>query len=64
MDDLNEPSDTNNEQVWAEEAERRFEELREGKASPIPSEGVFREVRSKLRRQDGSASPSSSSTKS
>lgn len=37
------------ERLWAEEAERRLEELRQGKAREIPSEEVFARARA-LRR--------------
>lgn len=33
--------------AWAEEAERRFEELHSGKTDAIPAEQVFKEARSK-----------------
>ncbi len=46
---LDEHVDEGDEQVWAEEAERRYEELRTGKASPILSEQVFQEARARLR---------------
>ena len=34
--------------AWAEEAERRYEELRSGVAEGIPAEEVFARVRSRL----------------
>jgi putative addiction module component (TIGR02574 family) len=37
------------ERLWAEEAERRLEELRQGKAKEIPAEEVFARARA-LRR--------------
>lgn len=37
------------EAVWAEEAERRYEELKAGVVQAIPSEQVFQEARSRLR---------------
>jgi putative addiction module component (TIGR02574 family) len=30
--------------LWAEEAERRVEELKTGKVKPLPGEEVFREI--------------------
>ncbi len=36
-------------QAWAEEAERRYRELKAGVVEAIPSEEVFRKVRSRLR---------------
>ncbi len=35
------------EQAWAEEAERRYEELRDGSLEALPAQQVFAEVRSK-----------------
>jgi putative addiction module component (TIGR02574 family) len=46
---LDPPEEVDAEQVWAEEAERRYEELRRGTASPVSSEQVFQEARSRLR---------------
>jgi|GEM_PF-6516310 len=37
------------EQTWAEEAERRYRELKTGVVEAVPSEEVFRAVRSRLR---------------
>ncbi len=36
-------------QAWADEAERRYQELRSGTVQAIPSEEVFARVRSRLR---------------
>lgn len=33
------------EQAWAEEAERRYEELRSGSVAALPAEHVFAEIR-------------------
>jgi putative addiction module component (TIGR02574 family) len=49
LDEHDEHMDEDIEQVWAEEAERRYEEIRAGKVSTIPSEQVFQEVRSRRR---------------
>lgn len=38
-----------NEARWAEEAERRYEELTSGAVQAIPSEQVFQEARSRLK---------------
>ncbi len=35
------------EALWAEEAERRMEEIREGKVQPIDGEQVMRELRAR-----------------
>lgn len=37
------------ERIWAEEAERRYEELRDGRSEGIPSEQVFAEARDLLK---------------
>ena len=37
------------EAVWAEEAERRYEELTSGAVQAIPSEQVFHEARTRLK---------------
>lgn len=37
------------EEAWDEEAERRYEEIRQGLVTPIPNEQVFREARSRRR---------------
>ncbi len=34
--------------LWTEEAERRVEELKNGKVKPLPGEEVFREIRESL----------------
>ena len=44
------------ERQWAEEAERRYEEIREGVAEPIDSDEVFREARARLERGEESTS--------
>ena len=38
------------EAVWAEEAERRMQEIREGKVQPIDGELVMKELRARRRR--------------
>jgi putative addiction module component (TIGR02574 family) len=42
------PSQKEIDKLWAEEAEKRVEELRTGKVKAIPGEDVFREIREKL----------------
>ncbi len=37
------------ERIWAEEAERRYQELRRGEVAAEDSEEVFREARARLR---------------
>jgi putative addiction module component (TIGR02574 family) len=39
---LDEPSESEVEQLWLEEAERRLKEFREGKVRGIPADDVFR----------------------
>ncbi len=39
---LDEPSDSELEKLWIEEADRRLREFREGRVSGIPAEEVFR----------------------
>ncbi len=36
--------------IWAEEAERRMQEIREGKVQPIDGELVMRELRARRKR--------------
>ncbi len=43
--DLDEDTET----IWAEEAERRFQQLKSGEVEAIPSEDVFRDARLRLR---------------
>jgi hypothetical protein len=39
--------------LWVEEAERRYQELLDGKAEAIPGEEAIRRVRADLKRQRG-----------
>jgi putative addiction module component (TIGR02574 family) len=39
---LDEPSESEVERLWLQEAERRLQEFREGKVKGIPAEEVFR----------------------
>nr|VFJ98028.1 MAG: putative addiction module component, TIGR02574 family [Candidatus Kentron sp. H]VFK00143.1 MAG: putative addiction module component, TIGR02574 family [Candidatus Kentron sp. H]VFK03364.1 MAG: putative addiction module component, TIGR02574 family [Candidatus Kentron sp. H] len=47
LDSLN-PSRKEIDDLWAQEAEKRVEELRTGKVKAIPGEEVFRELLGKL----------------
>ena len=42
-------SDTEIDEAWALEAERRAKEIREGKVKTIPGEDVFRKIRARLK---------------
>jgi len=42
---LDAPSDEENLHLWVEEAERRLQQLKEGKAKEYPAEEVFRRAR-------------------
>jgi putative addiction module component (TIGR02574 family) len=41
--------DPENQKLWVEEAERRYQDFREGKAEAIPGDEAFRRVRAALR---------------
>jgi hypothetical protein len=45
LDDL---SESENEALWAEEAERRLDELEQGLATEIPAEEVLRRARTAI----------------
>jgi putative addiction module component (TIGR02574 family) len=47
---LDEEIETDTEELWFAEAERRLEELRSGQVQGIDSEAVFRSAREALRR--------------
>jgi hypothetical protein len=47
--DPTEPEDPEIERQWAEEAERRYQEILQGVVEPIDSDEVFREARARLR---------------
>jgi putative addiction module component (TIGR02574 family) len=49
LQSLHAPSREEIERLWAEEAERRIDELDSGKAQVIPGEQVFAEIRARLR---------------
>jgi putative addiction module component (TIGR02574 family) len=42
-------AEVDTEEEWAMEAERRYDELKQGVVQGIPSEDVFREARSRLK---------------
>ena len=42
---LEEPSESENERLWVEEAERRLKEMRQGAVTEIPAEEVFRRAK-------------------
>lgn len=46
---LGEVSDQETERLWAEEAERRYRDLKAGAVDAIASDQVFREARSRLK---------------
>ena len=46
---LDELSDEENEKLWAEEADRRAKELREGRSKEIPGHRVLAHARARLR---------------
>jgi putative addiction module component (TIGR02574 family) len=48
LESLNAPSREDIDRLWAEEAERRIEELDSGKVEAIPGEQVFAEIRERL----------------
>ena len=50
LESLNAPTRADIEQAWAEEAERRIEEIESGNVDTIPGEQVFREIRERLRK--------------
>ena len=49
LSSLEDFDDTDTDLLWAEEAERRYQEIQRGEVSAIPSEDVFREARSRIR---------------
>ena len=48
--DLDGPEDVGVDQAWLEEAERRHQELLDGKAQGVSGERVFENLRSRLKR--------------
>jgi len=47
---LNAPSKEEVDKAWAEESERRIDELESGKVQTIPGEQIFREIRKRLKK--------------
>jgi len=47
LESLNSPTQKSLDLLWAKEAEKRLKELRTGKASSIPANMVFEEIRKK-----------------
>lgn len=47
LSSLSEPGDDETEQIWAEEAERRYQEIRSGDVEVQDSDEVFREARAR-----------------
>ncbi len=44
-----EPAEPDSERSWAEEIQRRTEEIATGKVKPVPAEKVFKKARAALR---------------
>jgi putative addiction module component (TIGR02574 family) len=49
LDSLDDLSEEENEQLWIEEAERRFAEYKAGRIDTVPAEEVFARLRSRTR---------------
>lgn len=49
LDSLDDLSEAENDQLWAEEAERRFAEYKAGNIAATPAEEVFARLRSRKR---------------
>ena len=47
---LNSPNREEIDKAWADEAERRLDELESGKVQGIPAEQVFNEIRKRLKK--------------
>lgn len=50
LESLNAPCSSEIDQLWAEECERRIDELDSGIVAAIPGEQVFREIRERLKK--------------
>ena len=46
---LDTPSETENQRLWAEEALRRYKEMKSGKVKGKPADKVMREARARLK---------------
>jgi len=49
LDSLDDLTDEENDQLWAEEAERRYADYKAGKIQAIPADEVFARLRSRKR---------------
>ncbi|MBV8519714.1 MAG: addiction module protein [Acidobacteria bacterium] len=47
LDSLEEISEEENDQLWAQEAERRYRAYKEGRADAVPAEEVFARLRAR-----------------
>ncbi|HOI92058.1 MAG TPA: addiction module protein [Candidatus Rifleibacterium sp.] len=47
---LNSPSREEVDKAWAEESERRIDEIESGKVQTIPGEQVFQEIRKRIKK--------------
>jgi len=47
---LNSPSPEEIDKAWAEESERRIDEIESGKVQTIPGEQVFQEIRKRIKK--------------
>jgi len=50
LESLNVPTQPEIAALWAEEAERRIEQIEMGQVKPIPGDDVFRETRERFRK--------------
>ncbi len=48
--ELDSPADTDVEQAWLVEAQRRHREIAEGKVQPVPAQQVFDHLRARLKK--------------
>ncbi len=48
--ELDGPADTDVEQAWLVEAQRRHREIAEGKVQPVPAQQVFDHLRARLKK--------------
>jgi putative addiction module component (TIGR02574 family) len=50
LESLNVPLDEEVEQAWAEDAEKRLEEIDSGKVNPISGDEVFKKIRARYQK--------------
>jgi putative addiction module component (TIGR02574 family) len=50
LQSLNEPGQKEIDKLWAEEAEKRVKEYKEGKIEALDGEQVFREIKDRIKR--------------